>query len=389
MPSLRNRFRETADKLRSLGGSTDALDRRISSVVERATCEMMINPDWGVNMELVDIINSHPNAICYDKVFRSIRRRLSKPSPEIRILAFTLLETCVKNTGTEFHEALSVSEFWDEILRFADPKKNIDLQVQDKVLILVEDCAYALQPSGYKQSYETLRNWGARFPTRPLHEIGAGFNLPPPRSDSNLINGVSETNQHVVQGDLQEVAPPPQELVPVAVQETPQVDETAAEKIKSDLQIAVNTISVLKETVAAISSMDPSLVQQDYVSDIRQQCIEIAPKLKELISSSNDEEILVEALFLNDELEETLTRYDQVAEKAKKAAKEALKQEPDMLSFNETVQTSYSNSMIDPFDELVSLRPAADPNQVTTSNRSVQPSRPVKNKDPFEDLLTF
>eukprot|EP00210_Caulerpa_lentillifera_P007518 g7184.t1 len=414
MPTLRDRLRETADKLRGLGGPTDELDRRITSITERATSEMMINPDWGVNMELVDTINSTSNDACYERVFRAIRRRLWKPNPKIQLLTLTLLETCVKNTGTEFHQALVISEFWDDVIRFADPKKKADLQVQDKVLVLVEDCANALQPPGYKMSYDTVLSWGVRFPTRSSQDIGAGFNLPPTSTNtSGGMTGVSEADQKAIEEALRDLSTEPQPA-PAPVQSSPSV-EGSTEKIKSDLRVVSNSIEVLKEALSAISTNEPELVHQDYITDIRQQCVEIVPKLKKLITTSTDETILAEALYLNDELGATLTHYDRVSENAKKGAIGVIEEEPELMSFDDQVQSSQppppparvepldqfggqevirtTEVMVDPFEELASQTPSG-----SNGNANIPPPPPpappvseqqVKEKDPFEDLIKF
>lgn len=416
MPTFRDRLRETAEKLRGLGGPTDELDKNITSIVERATSEMMINPDWGVNMELVDIINSQPTNPCYERVFRAIRRRLWKPNPKVQLLTLTLLETCVKNTGTEFHQALSISEFWDEVIRLADPKKKADLQVQDKVLILIEDCAHALQPSGYKDSHDTVRSWGVRFPTRTPQEIGAGFNVPPTGTDTSAMAGVSEADQKAIQEALQELSTQ-SEPTPAPVQTRQDIGEGSIEKIKSELRVVSNSIEVLKEALSAISTNEPELVHQEYITDIREQCIEIVPKLKKLITSSNDESILAEALYLNDELTATLAHYDRVSENAKKGAIGVIEEEPELLSLEDQVEPSSSapvqgNSSVDvleqldefgklaiekepvrapgtvdPFEELASQNPSGSNGNVPPMPPAPKP--PAKEKDPFEDLIQF
>lgn len=67
--SLADRIRETTGKLKSLS-VTDPLEKKMGDIVVRATSEMWINPDWALNMELVDLVNSHAGDQTNEKAFR-------------------------------------------------------------------------------------------------------------------------------------------------------------------------------------------------------------------------------------------------------------------------------------------------------------------------------
>ena len=432
MQSLKDRLKENVERLRGLGAPPDAAERHVVEVVERATSEMMINPDWGINMEAVDIINTNSTPACYERVFKALRRRLMKSNPKIQVLTLTLLETCVKNTGSEFQTALAASDFWEEVLRLADPKKRADLQVQDKVLILVEDCAHALPTSRFRDSYNALQMSGVRFPTRQPEEIGAGFSLPPSTRDATAMADVSAEDQRAIQEALQDLsrepAPPPvQQRVPFR----PQMEEPGRnpEQLHSDLRFVANSVELLKDALGSIPLNEPEMVHQDYIKDLCEQCTETLPKLKKLIEGATNENVLAEALALNDELGAVLLRYEEMVKKAANAKKPVEEvEETSLMAFDgdvtaaapgeatgggastsslpprppppvddfatlATESATTQTKETDPFDML-----AAQTSQPvhSSSTPQVQPPPPPppqpnakKSDDPFDDLITL
>ena len=435
MQSLKERLKENVERLRGFGAPADAAERQVVEVVERATSEMMINPDWGINMEVVDIINTNPTAACYERVFKALRRRLMKANnPKIQVLTLTLLETCVKNTGSEFQTALATSDFWEEVLRLADPKKRADLQVQDKVLILVEDCAHALPTSRFRDSYNALQMSGVRFPTRQPEEIGAGFSLPPSTRDATAMADVSAEDQRAIQEALQDLsrepAPPPvQQRVPFR----PQMEEPGrnTEQLHSDLRFVANSVELLKDALGSIPLNEPEMVHQDYIKDLCEQCTETLPKLKKLIEGATNETILAEALALNDELGAALLRYEEMLKKAanaKKPMEEEKTVETSLMAFDDDVTaavpeeatgggggastsshpprppppvddfaalaTDFSTQQTkatDPFDMLAAqTSPPVHPPTTTQPPPPPPPQQSAKKSDdPFEDLITL
>jgi hypothetical protein len=83
--SLKEKLAETVKNW----GPQDEYDRAICSLVERATSELLISPDWGLNLEIVDMINRNP-PIMEEKALRTLRRFLNKPNAKVQILALTV-----------------------------------------------------------------------------------------------------------------------------------------------------------------------------------------------------------------------------------------------------------------------------------------------------------
>ncbi len=70
-------------------GPQDEHDKAIADLVERATSELLISADWGLNMEIVDMINRNPT-VMEEKTLRVLRRSLLKSNAKVQMLALTV-----------------------------------------------------------------------------------------------------------------------------------------------------------------------------------------------------------------------------------------------------------------------------------------------------------
>ncbi|RVE75564.1 hypothetical protein OJAV_G00000150 [Oryzias javanicus] len=92
--------------------------------IERATSGSLQVEDWGLNMEICDIINETDEGP--KDAVKAIKKRIvgNKNFREI-MLALTVLETCVKNCGHRFHLLVATQDFVEGVLvRSILPKYN-------------------------------------------------------------------------------------------------------------------------------------------------------------------------------------------------------------------------------------------------------------------------
>ncbi|GMH45757.1 hypothetical protein BSKO_13720 [Bryopsis sp. KO-2023] len=322
--SFKDRLRETTEKLKNFS-VTDPFEKKINDLVLRATSEMWINPDWSINMELVDLINTNQGDATYEKVFRCLRRRLGNRDPKVQLFTLTLLETCVKNCGASFQSALAESDVWADVSVMPEPARRNELQVVDKVLLMVEDFARTLRPHKFQKAYVELQASGVRFPERPAEEVGAGMVVEPTPAGiqgDQGVSGLSEADQAAVQEALRDLEQqsrraPPRTTPAAAPMDTTTATPEQIEKIKADLGTARNSVDLLRDTLSTIPADQPGQVGQDFIKELAEQCNGMKPRVGLLIEQTDVEEtVMVEALALYEALEITLMNYDEMLARA-------------------------------------------------------------------------
>uniref|UniRef100_A0A3Q3CSX5 Target of myb1 membrane trafficking protein n=1 Tax=Haplochromis burtoni TaxID=8153 RepID=A0A3Q3CSX5_HAPBU len=143
--------------------------------IEQATNGSIQSEDWGLNMEICDIINETDEGP-RDAV-KAIKKRIvgNKNFREI-MFALTVLETCVKNCGHRFHVLVASQEFVEGVLvRSILPKNNPPAILHDRVLSLIQSWADAFRSSsslaGVVHVYDDLRRRGLEFPMTDLDAL--------------------------------------------------------------------------------------------------------------------------------------------------------------------------------------------------------------------------
>ncbi|KMZ64380.1 hypothetical protein ZOSMA_373G00280 [Zostera marina] len=177
------------------------------SCVERATSDLLIGPDWAINIELCDVLNSDPRQT--KDVMKILKKRLGSKSPQIQLLALFVLETLSKNCGDYIYVQIVERDVLHEMTKIV--KKKPDFLVKEKILSLVDAWQYAFSGSGnhphYFAAYQELLNAGMKFP--PREDNAVPLFTPPqthPIVRPEMLPHEADVN-HVIQASLQDVTP--------------------------------------------------------------------------------------------------------------------------------------------------------------------------------------
>ncbi|EFJ08768.1 hypothetical protein SELMODRAFT_44205, partial [Selaginella moellendorffii] len=258
-----------------------------ASLVDKATSDLLIGPDWGRNLEICDALNNDPGQA--KEVVKAARKRLAHKNPTVQLLTLTVLETLVKNCGDAVHQQVAEKDVLHEMVKIV--KKRGDLSVREKILGLLDSWqeAFGGQRGRYPQffsAYDELRRSGVDFPQRQ---------------------------------DAPPIFTPPQSH-PITAYPAPGFRSFLLCCSLADLDSARSGMEVLSEMLNAIDPRDKSALREELIVELVEQCQRTQKQVMHLVSTTSDETLLFQALSLNDDLQKVLAKRDAMASGATPAA---------------------------------------------------------------------
>ncbi|CAM8895343.1 unnamed protein product [Rhodiola kirilowii] len=275
----------------------------VNSLVHRATSDLLIGPDWAMNMEISVLLNSDPTQA--KDVVKGLKRRLRSKNPKVLLLTLTLLETIVKNCGDAVHIHVVEKNVLNEMFKLV--KKKTDFHVKEKILILIDNWqeAFGGPRAKYPQFYsvyQDLMRAGAVFPKRPEK----------PASDTTQANTATNISTNVLNLDSQ--------------QDTAQSEADFPTLSLTEIQNARSIMDVLTQMLNATDPQKKEGFRDEVIVDLVEKCQTYKQRVVHLLHTTSDETLLCEGITLTDELQNLLGKY-QFLVSGTPLPKEQLKQE--------------------------------------------------------------
>ncbi|XP_058259726.1 target of Myb1 membrane trafficking protein-like isoform X2 [Hemibagrus wyckioides] len=280
--------------------------------IQKATRGSLESEDWGMNMEICDIINETDDGP--KDAMKAIKKRIvgNKNFREV-MLALTVLETCVKNCGHRFHVHVCTRDFVEGVLvRTILPKNNPPMVLHDRVLSLIQAWADAFRNvpslSGVVSVYDDLKKRGLEFPMTDLDALSPIHT--PIRSIPE--NSAPAPPAHNAEPTIHtsSITGPPTSQIPQANGAPAPISTEQKQKLRADLDLVKGNLTVMTEMLNQLrpgesSSSDTELLQQLYSI-----CKNMQTRVVELIPSLSEEELIGELLVINDDLNNVFIRYE-------------------------------------------------------------------------------
>ncbi|XP_048319916.2 TOM1-like protein 6 [Ziziphus jujuba] len=276
--------------------ATSSSSSSATVAVEKATSDLLISPDWTMNIDICDSVNSHHWQA--KDVVKALKRRLQHRNSKVQLLSLTLLETMVKNCGDYVHFQIAERNILGEMIKIV--RKKADMQVREKILVLLDSWQEAFGGPGgkypqYYWAYEELRRSGVVFPKRSLD--AAPPILTPP---------VTPPSQGYAQPGFG-----------MPSNSARRLDETMATEIESlslsSMDSMRNVVDLLSDMLQAVTPGDREAVKDEVIVDLVNRCRANQKKLMQMLTSTGDEELLGRGLELNDILQNLLAKHDAIA----------------------------------------------------------------------------
>ncbi|XP_072549241.1 target of Myb1 membrane trafficking protein isoform X2 [Salminus brasiliensis] len=277
--------------------------------IEYATSSTLPSEDWGLNMEICDIVNETEEGP--KDAVRAIKKRIvgNRNFREV-MFALTVLEACVKNCGHRFHVLVSTREFVEGVLvRTILPKNDPPQVLHDRILNIIQAWADAFRSSpdltGVVFVYEDLRRKGLEFPMTELDNCSPIHT--PKKSVPDCEFPVTVCDAPV---SPKQPAQPPRQTSTLRNADGPiTLSPNQVKKLRADLEVVHSNLRVMSDMMTQMDARHIQKTDAELLQQLYSTCKAAQDQVVHLIPRVCEEKLVEQLLVANDDMNATFTRY--------------------------------------------------------------------------------
>jgi hypothetical protein len=306
----------------------------VGKKIEAATSPELESEDWALNIEICDIINENDDDA--KDAARAIKKRLQQIEQDRNFIitnrTLTLLDTCVSNCSHRFHALVMTKDFIQDLVKLIGPKNNPPIDLQERVLGLIERWADAFrnQPdlSGVVSVYNDLKTKGVTFPARdpssrvPIQTPQRSVLAPtrqetrPPQS-AMPRPGSGGASAASMQGSTPGMMPQQRHQPPGQVV----LEGEGYNKISNDLIVVQTSIGMFTDVLRELESATSDDSVWALADELSVTCHQMKDRIVDLIERVANEDLTIELLRLNDEFNTIFDKYERIVKNRSKSVR--------------------------------------------------------------------
>ncbi|XP_022758414.1 TOM1-like protein 2 isoform X2 [Durio zibethinus] len=265
-----------------------------SKMVDEATLETLEEPNWGMNLRICSMINCEE--FNGTEIVRAIKKKISGKNVVSQRLSLDLLEACTMNCEKVASEVASEKVLEDMVKMVENP--HTDHGNRERALQLIrawgqsDDLAYL---PVFHQTYMSLKGRSTHLSVgdgnSPLlhHTLESYIGEPLPPSDNYPVNntGLHGNDFAYNYGSL------------------------SVEQKKELFEVTRNSLEVLSSILSR--ETEPKPTKDELTESMLEKCKQSQPVIQMIIEGTTDDDgILFEALNLNDELQQVISKFEKL-----------------------------------------------------------------------------
>lgn len=286
--------------------ASNPLSTAVGRLIDQATSPLLDGEDWGLNIQICDIINESEDEA--KNAAKAIKKRLQQIEhdkdllPKAFGLILSLIDTCVNNCDYRFHAMIMTKDLIQDLVKLIGPKNNPPIELQDRVLCLIERWAEQFKTNHDTQGvvlvFKELKAKGVMFPSRD-----ASRDIPLDNSRPRSVTNQQQQPQFGT-GISEQAGSSPRTIT-----------GEVYDKICRDLEVVETSVGVYNNIIDQFDRPDYDANTEEnwlLLETLDVSCRQMKERIVELIEKVANETMTVELLRLNDELNSVFERHKEL-----------------------------------------------------------------------------